>query len=99
MIEAMACGTPVIAWNRGSVPEVIEHGVTGFIVNSEAEAVAAIAQLGTLDRTRIRAEFERRFAAPVMARAYVDVYERLLEAHRAADTTANSQEIADELEG
>jgi glycosyltransferase involved in cell wall biosynthesis len=81
MIEAMACGTPVIAWNCGSVPEIIDDGVTGFIVNSEDEACAAIARLPTLDRRRVRAIFERRFAADTMARAYVQVYARLLDAN------------------
>lgn len=77
MIEAIACGTPVIAWRNGSVPEVVEHGVTGFIVESEAEAVAAIGRLHELDRATIRREFERRFSATVMARAYLDLYRRL----------------------
>ena len=54
MIEAMACGTPVIAWRRGSVPELVQDGVTGFIVDSEEEAVSAIAKLATLDRARVR---------------------------------------------
>src|SRR6188474_500635 len=79
MIEAMACGTPVIAWNRGSVPEVIEHGVTGYIVDSEEEALAALSTIEQLDRHTIRAVFERRFAARTMARAYVDLYARLLQ--------------------
>jgi glycosyltransferase involved in cell wall biosynthesis len=57
MIEAMACGTPVIAWANGSVPEVLEHGVTGFIVKSEQEAVFAISRLDRLDRNLIRREF------------------------------------------
>src|SRR4051794_31091629 len=61
MIEAMACGTPVIAWPRGSVPEEIEHGVTGFIVESEADAGAAISRARHLDLGRIRETFERRF--------------------------------------
>src|SRR5690606_3550942 len=61
MIEAMASGTPVIAWRRGSVPEVIEHGVSGWIVESEDEALEAIARLPTLDRAGVRACFERRF--------------------------------------
>jgi glycosyltransferase involved in cell wall biosynthesis len=74
MIEAMACGTPVIAWNRGSVPEIVDHGVTGFIVDSEDEALAAIAHAPELDRRRIRATFERRFSATAMARAYAGVY-------------------------
>jgi glycosyltransferase involved in cell wall biosynthesis len=79
MIEAMACGTPVIAWDCGSVREVIEHGVTGFIVNSEDEALAAIARLPEIDRRVVRATFERRFTATTMANAYLDVYTRLLD--------------------
>jgi glycosyltransferase involved in cell wall biosynthesis len=82
MIEAMACGTPVIAWESGSVPEVIEPGVTGFIVHSEREALAAIEQVGRLDRRAVRAAFERRFTARHMAEAYVDVYRSLLAAPR-----------------
>ena len=78
MIEAMACGTPVIAWNRGSVPEIIEQGVTGFVVNSESEAVAAVGQARTLDRARIRARFDARFTARRMADDYVAIYRRLL---------------------
>jgi glycosyltransferase involved in cell wall biosynthesis len=78
MIEAMACGTPVIAYNHGSVPEIIEHGVTGFIVGNEAEAVAALGQIHTLDRKRIRARFEERFTARRMAQDYVDVYDTLI---------------------
>ncbi len=77
MIEAMACGTPVIAWNHGSVPEIIENGVTGFIVESEPEAAAALARVHTLDRRRIRAEFERRFTARRMATDYLKVYQRI----------------------
>ena len=77
MIEAMACGTPVVAWNRGSVPEVIDHGVTGYIVDSEQEAVAALGNIGRIDRRAVRAAFERRFSARTMARAYVDLYTRL----------------------
>jgi glycosyltransferase involved in cell wall biosynthesis len=78
MIEAMACGTPVIAYNHGSVPEIIEHGVTGFIVGNEAEAVVALEQIHTLNRKRIRARFEARFTARRMARDYVDIYETLI---------------------
>ena len=72
MIEAMACGTPVIAWRRGSVPEIVEHGVTGFIVEgeAEAEALAAIERIPDLDRRKVRAGFERRFTARRMAEAY-----------------------------
>jgi len=80
MIEAMACGTPVIAFENGSVPEVLEHGVTGFIVRNEDEAVEAVAEIRSLDRNRIRAEFERRFTARQMANNYVALYRRLAEA-------------------
>ena len=85
MIEAMACGTPVIAWPRGSVREVIEDGVTGFVVDSEAEAVDAIGRIYRLDRRRIRKRFEQRFTARRMAEEYVDSYRKLTaSAHIAA---------------
>jgi glycosyltransferase involved in cell wall biosynthesis len=82
MIEAMACGTPVIAFENGSVPEVIEDGVTGFIVQNENQAVAAAAKIGMLDRDRIRAEFDRRFTAQHMAQNYLKLYSRLAKARR-----------------
>jgi glycosyltransferase involved in cell wall biosynthesis len=74
----MACGTPVVAFRRGSVPEVIEDGVTGFIVESEAEAVEAVLRVGSLDRRDIRASFERRFTARRMAQDYFRLYETLM---------------------
>jgi glycosyltransferase involved in cell wall biosynthesis len=77
MIEAMACGTPVIAWNRGSVPEVLDDGVTGRVVNSESEAVAAVAQVAAYDRARVREVFEQRFSARTMALDYEALYQRL----------------------
>jgi len=77
MIEAMACGTPVIAFRCGSVPEVIDDGVTGFIVDDEAGAVEAIARLGDLDRRRVRARFEERFTSRRMAEEYVRHYTEL----------------------
>jgi glycosyltransferase involved in cell wall biosynthesis len=77
MIEAMACGTPVIAMRRGSVPEVIEDGVTGFIVETEAEAIAAVRRLPKLDRKRVRQAFETRFTGRRMAEDYVSLYRRL----------------------
>ncbi len=77
MIEAMACGTPVIAWNCGSVPEVLEDGVTGRIVSSENEAVAAIEQVASLNRFRIRHIFEQRFSSVTMANNYLSLYRRL----------------------
>lgn len=82
MIEAMACGTPVIAFNNGSVPEVLEDGLTGFIVENEDEAVAALAGIHTLDRDRIRAEFDRRFTAHYMAQNYLKLYSRLAKTQR-----------------
>ncbi len=78
MIEAMACGTPVIAYRHGSVPEVIDEGVTGFVVDSEEEAVRAVRRLGEIDRRQVRACFERRFAARRMASEYVALYEDLV---------------------
>jgi glycosyltransferase involved in cell wall biosynthesis len=76
MIEAMACGTPVIAYDCGSVPEVVEDGLTGFIVRNEDEAVNAVRRLSTLDRKAIRRRFEERFSATAMARRYLDLYAR-----------------------
>jgi len=77
MIEAMACGTPVVAWRRGSVPEIVDHGETGFIVETEDEAVAAVERLHLIDRRVVRDVFERRFTANVMARNYLQLYWRL----------------------
>ncbi len=82
MIEAMACGTPVIAFNRGSVPEVIEDGLTGLIVEDETSAIAAISRLHTLRPAAIRARFERRFTARRMADDYLAVYRQLAMQHR-----------------
>jgi glycosyltransferase involved in cell wall biosynthesis len=77
MIEAMACGTPVIAFNYGSVPEIVEQGVTGFIVNDEAGAIASVKRLGSLSRDRVRREFETRFTARRMAEDYLNIYRSL----------------------
>jgi glycosyltransferase involved in cell wall biosynthesis len=79
MIESMACGTPVIAMRRGSVPEVIEHGLTGFVVESEADALSAIGLAASLDRARSRREFERRFTSRRMAQDYCKLYSLLAE--------------------
>jgi glycosyltransferase involved in cell wall biosynthesis len=78
MIEAMACGTPVIALRRGSVPEVIEEGISGFIAETVEQAVAAVRRTACLDRATVRAAFERRFTAERMARDYVDIYHRVI---------------------
>jgi glycosyltransferase involved in cell wall biosynthesis len=77
MIEAMACGTPVIAFNRGSVPEVLEDGVSGFLVEDETGALAALRRVGTIDRETVRRAFEKRFTARRMAEDYVALYRRL----------------------
>jgi glycosyltransferase involved in cell wall biosynthesis len=79
MIEAMACGTPVIAWDCGSVPEIIDDGVTGRVVRSQGEAIAAVADVVDYDRARIRATFERRFTARTMALRYEALYQRQVE--------------------
>ena len=82
MIEAMAAGTPVIAWRAGSVPEVIDDGVTGIIVESMSEAVHAVKQVRSMRRLAVRGQFERRFTAVEMAGAYLRIYEQLLAMRR-----------------
>jgi glycosyltransferase involved in cell wall biosynthesis len=77
LIEAMACGTPVIASRCGSVSEIIDDGTTGFIVDNEDEAVRAVTRLGQIDRSTVRRVFEERFTADVMARNYLRLYWRL----------------------
>jgi glycosyltransferase involved in cell wall biosynthesis len=84
MIEAMACGTPVVAFRGGSVPEIVEPGVTGFVVDSLGEAVHATAAAASLDRRRVRRRFELRFCATRMARDYLAVFARLARARPAA---------------
>jgi glycosyltransferase involved in cell wall biosynthesis len=78
MIESMACGTPVIAFRRGSIPEVVDEGVTGMIVDHVEAAVSAVNQLGHISRKECRARFEKRFSAKRMALDYVKVYESIL---------------------
>ena len=78
MIEALACGTPVIAWRRGSVPEVLADGKTGYIVESVPEAVNAVGRLDRLNRGECRRVFEESFSDKRMARDYLSVYERLV---------------------
>ena len=91
MIEAMACGTPVVAWRRGSVPEVLTEGVTGFLVDSMDEAVAATRRAIDLSRARCRAVFEQRFTADRMARDYVAIYEQLAGSSTADAMTSAAQ--------
>jgi glycosyltransferase involved in cell wall biosynthesis len=78
MIEAMACGTPVIAYNRGSVPEIVEDGVTGFVVEDEQSAIGAAYRLPELSRAKVRERFEQRFTARRMAQDYLSVYRSLM---------------------
>lgn len=78
VVEAMACGTPVIAFNRGSMPELIDHGVTGFLVDTIEEAVAAIRHVGDIDRAACRASVEARFTVDRMADRYLALYREIL---------------------
>ncbi|WP_099827097.1 glycosyltransferase family 4 protein [Oceaniglobus indicus] len=80
MIEAMACGTPVVAWNNGSVAEIVEDGVTGYVVETEREAVDAVRRAAKLDRATVRAGFERRFTRHRMIQGYLKIYRRMSEA-------------------
>jgi glycosyltransferase involved in cell wall biosynthesis len=91
MIEAMACGTPVIAFNRGSVPEVVEDGLTGFIVEDEKGAIGAVDRLEHLSRQKIRQRFEERFTARRMAKDYLSVYRSLMDS-----TVPHLRLVADE---
>jgi glycosyltransferase involved in cell wall biosynthesis len=78
MIEAMACGTPVIAYPFGSVPEVVTDGVSGYIVSDQAGAVEAVKNINKLNRKRIRKHFEQHFTADRMALDYLKLYERMV---------------------
>jgi glycosyltransferase involved in cell wall biosynthesis len=82
MIEAMACGTPTIAFRQGSVPEIIDSGVTGFVVENVDESLAALAKVPYFDRARCRRVFEQRFSASRMAADYLKTYERVIDAKR-----------------
>jgi len=83
MIEAMSCGTPVIAWDNGAVREIVEDGVTGFIVASIAQAVRAVREVARVDRRRVRQRFEARFSAERMAQDYLRLYRQLTDARPA----------------
>lgn len=78
LIEAMACGTPVVAYNRGAVPEVVENGLTGFVVEDDAGAVEAVGRVARLSRQKVRRRFEERFTARRMANDYLSVYRSLM---------------------
>lgn len=77
VIEAMSCGTPVIAWHSGSVPEVVDHGVTGWIVDSIESAVEAVHRVPLLDRQAVRVRFDQRFSVERMARDYLTLYQQI----------------------
>jgi len=85
MIEAMSCGTPIIAWNNGSVPEIMAEGRSGFIVDTIDTAVAAVSRLKNLPRAGVRAHFDARFTAARMASQYVEIYDHLLAEQRLGD--------------
>jgi glycosyltransferase involved in cell wall biosynthesis len=87
VVEAMACGTPVIAFDRGSMPELIDDGTTGYLVSDVAGAVEAVSRVGALDRHRIRSEAVARFGHDRMVDAYVDVYRRVLAATQSSERT------------
>ena len=99
MIESMACGTPVIAFAGGSVAEVMDNGVTGFVVNEIDEAVEAIGRVRDLSRARCREVFEKRFTASRMANDYIDVYTRLADSrmrgvHQSLESSMRSSQTA-----
>ena len=96
MIEAMACGTPVLAFGCGSSPEVVDSGVSGLLVRSLDEAVARFGEVEALDRREVRRRFDRRFSATAMARGYLDVYaDRLARAPFASELTQDEIELED----
>jgi glycosyltransferase involved in cell wall biosynthesis len=92
MIEAMACGTPVLAFRNGAVPEVIDEGITGHIVDTMDEAVHKLGEVLALDRARVRKRYEKRFTVARMARDYVKVYQRL--SHASAEDTREESTAA-----
>jgi glycosyltransferase involved in cell wall biosynthesis len=94
LIEAMACGTPVLAFRRGSVPEIVDEGVTGYIVDTTEEAIAVLPDVLSLDRGAVRRRFEERFSAERMARDYLKVYHSLLEAPARSDLEDRELETA-----
>jgi glycosyltransferase involved in cell wall biosynthesis len=87
VVEAMACGTPVVARRRGSMAEIVRHGENGFLVDNEEEAVAAVAALSALDRAAVRASVEGRFDVDRMVDDYLDLYRRVVELHRYAQNS------------
>ena len=99
MIEAMACGTPVLGFRRGSVPEIIDPGITGMIVDSVDEAVRTLPRVLTLDRRKVRRRFEQRFSATRMAKDYLQVYHALLERTPTVEQVPDIAPLQPVLEG
>jgi len=93
MIEAMACGTPVLAFRRGSVEEIVENGLTGYIANDMPDAAEAFARVTVLDRRAVRKRFEQRFSAARMAKDYVRVYKLLQTKERPASRRSQQPAI------
>jgi glycosyltransferase involved in cell wall biosynthesis len=92
LIEAMACGTPVLAFRRGSVPEIVDEDVTGRIVDTPQEAIAVLPEVLSLDRRAVRRRFDERFSAERMARDYIEVYRSLLGARNATPHKPNQRQ-------
>jgi glycosyltransferase involved in cell wall biosynthesis len=99
MIESMAAGTPVVAWRRGSVPKIIDEGITGFIVDTIDDAVSAVGKITSLSRSAVRRQFETRFTSSRMALRYIGVYEKLLAASREGEALNKTFPIAQVLSG
>jgi len=99
MIEAMACGTPVLAFRHGSVSEVVEDGITGKVVESEDEAVATLPEILSYDRRTVRQRFQERFTATRMARDYVRAYRKLLKMHTVPGEESMSWQRLPDLNG
>ena len=91
LIESLACGTPVLAYRRGSIPELIDHSVTGFISENLDEMVGQVAQLDTIDRRRCRQVFDERFTAQRMTNDYVKLYQQLVSESAALPRTSEQQ--------
>jgi glycosyltransferase involved in cell wall biosynthesis len=89
MLESLACGTPVVGTNRGAAPEIVEHGVTGFLGEDDDELLAAIEKAAALDRQECRRQVEQRFSMAAMCEGYVNVYER--ELVRASPTMSSAR--------
>ena len=94
MIEAMACGTPVLAFRNGSVPEIVDQGVTGYVVDNINEAICALGRVLSLDRGRVRRRFEERFTATRMAKEYLRVYEKLVGARTMRSEVLDGSPVA-----